>query len=369
MKLKNNIKILTWFNFFTDFRLYAPIAIIYFSQRTDSFALGMSIFGVASLSAALFELPTGVLSDYIGRKRTIILGSVAAAFSVLCYALGFSYWVLIIGAVFEGLARSFYSGNNEALLHETLSETGEEEAYHHYHGKLSGMFQIALGISALVGGLLAVYSLSLVFWLSIIPQIFCIILSFIVIEPTRMVRESGNIYAHLSQSIKLFIKNPKLRLLSLSSIWGYGFGESQYQFRAAFVATVWPIWALGFAQMLTNIGATIGFFFAGRFIQKFGAAKMFFIGGIYSRIADIFSIFYVTIFSPVLMATSSPFYGIGSTAKSTLFQKEFTNEQRATMGSLNSFAGSLFFTLISFFVGLLADKFNPREALLILQFF
>lgn len=89
--LDKNIRLLTWFNFFTDFRLYAPVAIIYFSSVTGSFALGMSIFSVSSISAAFFELPTGIFSDYIGRTKTVIAGSIAAAISVFFYALGFSY--------------------------------------------------------------------------------------------------------------------------------------------------------------------------------------------------------------------------------------------------------------------------------------
>ena len=71
--MKQNIRILTWFTFFTDFKLYAPLAIIYFAQVSGSFALGMAIFSIARISSALFEIPTGVFSDRIGRKKTIIL--------------------------------------------------------------------------------------------------------------------------------------------------------------------------------------------------------------------------------------------------------------------------------------------------------
>jgi len=56
--MHRNIKVLTWFNFFTDFKLYAPIAILYFAQVSGSFALGMSIFAISTVSAAIFEIPT-----------------------------------------------------------------------------------------------------------------------------------------------------------------------------------------------------------------------------------------------------------------------------------------------------------------------
>jgi len=69
MQLKKNIKLLGWFNFFTDFVFFAPVAIIYFQKVTGSFALGMSIFSVAYVSSAIFEVPTGVVSDLLGRKK------------------------------------------------------------------------------------------------------------------------------------------------------------------------------------------------------------------------------------------------------------------------------------------------------------
>ena len=65
------IEILKWFNFFLDYKLYAPISIIYFTSITHSFALGMSIFSIEMVSSALLEIPTGVISDRIGRKKLL----------------------------------------------------------------------------------------------------------------------------------------------------------------------------------------------------------------------------------------------------------------------------------------------------------
>lgn len=143
MFIHKNIKILTWFNFLTDFRFYAPIAIIYFTKVTGSYALGMSIFSIAMISSAIFEVPTGVFSDYIGRKKTIILGSIASVICVTLYAIGGSYWMLVLGALIEGLSRAFYSGNNDALLYDALSDIGKRHEYHMYYGKTNSMFQFA----------------------------------------------------------------------------------------------------------------------------------------------------------------------------------------------------------------------------------
>lgn len=39
------------------------------------------------------------------------------------------------------------------------------------------------------------------------------------------------------------------------------------------------------------------------------------------------------------------------------------------MGSLNSLAGSLFFAVVAYLIGTLADRFNPAQALLFIQVF
>lgn len=365
---KRNIKLLAWFNFFTDFKLYGPLAIIYFSQVTGSYALGTSIFSAVMISSAIFEVPTGILSDFLGRKKTLALGALASAVSIVFYASALSYLVLLAGAVMEGLSRSLYSGNNEALLHDTLKQEGLEKNYHHFLGKLSSMFQIALAISALMGGIVAQFNFALVFWLSVIPQLICFALSLQIIEPKIHTKDqSGNIYKHLKESIVLFFKNPKLRLVSLSSILSYGFGEASYQFRGAFFISIWPIWAIGIAGMLSNLGATLGFYFSGKIIDRFGAFKSLFWGSIYNRLIDFVSLIFPSLFSPILMSTTSLHHGISNVAKSALMQKEFTDHQRATMGSLNAFGGSIFFAITAFGLGLVADKLNPVQALILLE--
>lgn len=366
--MQRNIKLLAWFNFFTDFRLYGPLAIIYFSQVTGSYALGTSIFSAVMISSALFEVPTGILSDFLGRKKTLALGALASAVSIVFYASALSYWLLLVGAVMEGLSRSLYSGNNEALLHDSLKQEGLERNYHNFLGKLSSMFQIALAISAVLGGIVAQFNFALVFWLSVIPQLICFVLSLQIIEPKIHTKDqSGNIYKHLKESIVLFFKNPKLRLVSLSSILSYGFGEASYQFRGAFFVSVWPIWAIGIAGMLSNLGAFLSYYFSGKVIDKFGAFKSLFLGSVYSRFIDFVSLIFPSLFSPILMSTTSIHHGVSNVAKSSLMQKEFSDHQRATMGSLNAFGGSIFFAVTAFFLGLAADRFNPPQAMILLE--
>ena len=73
---------------------------------------------------------------------------------------------------------------------------------------------------------------------------------------------------------------------------------------------------------------------------------------------------YPTIATPLINSMTSFGFGTGIVAQSSLLQKEFSDEQRATMSSLTSLASSLFFAIAAFLLGGWADKVGPTYALL-----
>ena len=363
MSVQRNIRLLAWFNFWLEFRPYAPIAILYFSQVTGSYAFGMSIFSATRLSQFLFEVPTGVFSDLVGRKRTIIFGAIAGMLSLVFYVIGGTYLALLIGAFSEGLARALFSGNNEAFLHDTLKQMGKPEAYQEFLGKTSSMPMIALGISAVIGSLIAAISFQWVMWLSIVPTLFALFISLRFIAPQVHMEESISAYAHLRIALQNIVQNVRLRTLSAASILSFAVGESAWVFRSAFISMLWPVWALGIAQMLGDASAAIGFYFAGRIIRRFGEFRLLIGGMSFSLVVNLFALLVPTVISPALTALNSVFYGVNNVATSGLIQREFTNEQRATMGSLNSFVGSIAFAVFSVLLGALADRIGVIPAL------
>ncbi len=81
-------------------------------------------------------------------------------------------------------------------------------------------------------------------------------------------------------------------------------------------------------------------------------------GSIFAHTINIIAFAFVTILSPIISILGSPIFGISETAKSTLFQKEFTDKQRATMGSLNALA--IPFKLNGTVLGLVSNEFSSQ---------
>jgi len=365
--MERNIKLLALFNFFTDFKFHSAVLILYFVKMTGSFTLAMSLFSVVMVSAALFEVPTGIFSDKIGRRKTVIIGALSATLSAIFYAIGHSYLPLFIGALAEGLSRSWYSGNNDALLYDSLNQTGKKEAFAHYLGKTGSMFQLALMIGAVAGSVLAQWSFTIIMWLSVIPQICCFIISLFLQEPKNITKGKTNIFSHIKISAFHLWNNKRLKLLSIQDIMSFGIGESSFQFGAAFINTLWPVWAIGFSKMISYGGAFISYWFSGKIIRKMGEYNILIISNIYTRVANVIAYGLPTVFSPVLMASSSIWYGVKQVSVSTLMQKEYTQEQRATLASMSSFFGSLFYGIFAPIIGLVADSYGPAKALLMVQ--
>ena len=99
----------------------------------------------------LFEVPTGIVADTIGRRVSYLLGTVTLAVSTLLYVLLWQveapFWQWAVVSILIGLGFTFFSGAVEAWLVDALTATG-------FTGQLEEVFgrgQIVTGIGMLTG--------------------------------------------------------------------------------------------------------------------------------------------------------------------------------------------------------------------------
>jgi MFS family permease len=99
----------------------------------------------------LFEVPTGIVADTIGRRVSYLLGTLTLMASTFLYVLLWQIeaplWEWAIASMLLGLGFTFFSGAVEAWLVDALTATG-------YTGELETVFgrgQIVSGTAMLVG--------------------------------------------------------------------------------------------------------------------------------------------------------------------------------------------------------------------------
>jgi MFS family permease len=361
-----NIRLLGWFNFCNDFRIYGPVMVVYFAHVTGSYADGVLILAIAKVSSSLFELPTGVFSDYVGRRMTMLGGQIANIACIAAYAIAPSFAVLAVGAALEGLSWSLFSGNQDAFLYDTLKDENREAEYAEHQGRLSAMFQSALALSAAISALLLIwYPFRLLFWLSLLPQVLGLAIGLFTIEPKRHGREiETNLLAHLREAMAAFARDWMLREVSLAAMVGFALGEAKHMFYPAYFTVLWPAWGLGIASMLTHAFGALGFRAAGGLIRRLRELPLLLWSNLLSIVFGISATAIPTIASPAISALAAFPYGPSVVAQVSLMQKAFTHRQRATMGSLVSLGGNMLYAFAVFGLGAFADRVGPQYALL-----
>ena len=99
----------------------------------------------------LFEVPTGIVADTIGRRVSYLLGTVTLTVSTFLYVLLWQmeapFWEWALASMLLGLGFTFFSGAVEAWLVDALTATG-------FTGQMETVFgrgQIVTGVGMLTG--------------------------------------------------------------------------------------------------------------------------------------------------------------------------------------------------------------------------
>jgi len=99
----------------------------------------------------LFEVPTGIVADTVGRRASYLLGTVTLTASTFLYVFLWQieapFWEWAIASMLLGLGFTFFSGAVEAWLVDALTATG-------FTGELETVFgrgQIVTGVAMLTG--------------------------------------------------------------------------------------------------------------------------------------------------------------------------------------------------------------------------
>jgi len=138
----------------TLFKLHAGLDIFQVMLTNAAFTLGMVVF----------EIPTGVVADTLGRRVSLLLCIATLFVSTLLYVTiawqGWGFWPFVFTSVFLGLGYTFYTGAVDAWLVDALKASGYTEPLEPVFAKGQMVFGAAMLVGTLGGGLLGQINLS-----------------------------------------------------------------------------------------------------------------------------------------------------------------------------------------------------------------
>ena len=367
--IERNIKLLKIDNFLGGLYALSMVLVIYFESITKSYAEAMLIFSISSIVKVIMEIPAGIFSDKIGRKKTMILSSFLFFITTLIWASASTFdsvILLYVGAIIFGGSDAFLSGTNEALMYETMDQLNKQDEFDILFSKSCGWLQMGFVCSSIIAALIIYfYDINVLAWVSIIPMFVSFCVAFMYVEPA--ICKDRNEITSLKmfvQSMKEIYSNKKTFLFSLLDILEEALGFSCHRFEVIYFNTLIPLWVVNLARLLKQVTGVVSFFVVSK-IKAIGAKKILF-GSMFGNVfVRILGVVLDNVLTPFIMSTVNLFYGTAETVRKDILQHEFTAKQRATMGSIVSFFSSIVMAVLMYVLGFIADVYTPYCAICI----
>ncbi|MYW66316.1 MFS transporter [Streptomyces sp. SID8379] len=142
------------FLFWLPAGFYIPVQVLLLTERGVSLATIAALFAVHSLTAAALELPTGGLSDVLGRRAVLAASGVLTVAALALTAFGTAVWVFALAMVLKGAARALNSGPAEAWYVDTVhAHEGPDAELRPGLARGGAAGAVALAVGTLCGGL------------------------------------------------------------------------------------------------------------------------------------------------------------------------------------------------------------------------
>jgi len=118
-----------------------------------------------TLGSMVFEIPTGVVADTVGRRVSLLLCLVTLFVTTLLYVAiawrGWGFWAFMWVSVFLGLGYTFYTGAVDAWLVDALQATGYAEPLEPVFARGQMAFGVGMLVGTIGGGFLGQIHLSI----------------------------------------------------------------------------------------------------------------------------------------------------------------------------------------------------------------
>lgn len=239
---------------------------------------GLDIFQVMVVNAffaagmVIFEVPTGVVADTIGRKASFLLCISTLFVTTLLYVVaaeqGWGAWGFAGISVLIGLGFTFFTGAVEAWLVDALDHTRYDRPREHVFARGQAIFSGAMLVGTVGGGFLGQINLSWPYAARaalLVPTFF---ISFLFMKELGFESRPLRVSSFGSEARKIFIEGikfgwnqPVLRFCMLGSfVEGLFFIYGWYSWQRYFLDLLAKelVWVAGIVAALMSVSMILG---------------------------------------------------------------------------------------------------------------
>lgn len=383
-----------FYGFLKNLKFFEPFFILFLLEKDLSFTQVALLYSVREIIIYITEIPTGIIADALGRKRTMVFSFGFYIISFLLFYSSNNFGFLMIAMIFFAFGDSFRTGTHKAMIFEYLNIKSWQSQKVQYYGGTRSCSQIGSAISSVIAAALVFLTKNydIVFLVSIIPFFLDILL--IISYPKELdgdvvsfkFTELLNVFKKIIKELFLNLKQKeKLKiLLNVSSYSGYFKQTKDYlQYIIQTLAVTVPL-IVGITQK-QQTAVFIGIAFFVIYLLTSSASKnsakikslfpdsnkalnqLLFLGVITGFVGGIFfhySIYGLSILFFVFMYLIENFrkpIGIAYVAEN------FSSKSLATTLSVESLTKTIFASLVAIVLGFFADIFGVGIALSIVS--
>jgi MFS family permease len=369
LAFEGNIRKSYLYRFLMNFQLWWPIWVIYLlRERHLSFTQITLLDTPFFILIVLAEIPTGAVADRFGRRTSLMFASTLFAVAVFVFGMAQNYAVILVSYTAWGLAQTFQSGADAAILYDSLKQIGREDDFQEINGRLWAITSFAVLIAMLIGAPLAsLTSLSFPILLSAGVGLMAVPVAASMHEPRHSEEASeGDYFKTIVAGLRDVWNTPPLRYIILFSaivfmstfaplvflqpfLTRHGVGISSLGWWQAPVRAAGILSALGTARWIARVGQR------GAFL-----AMPLALGGCYLALAGIDHAWVYVAFLPCGMVA-----GMQNPVLATYINRRIPSARRATILSVQSVIGSMMLAAMEPTAGFVTDHVGMRAMFLL----
>lgn len=343
-----------------------PVIVLFYRSNDMTMQDIFTLKAIYSFTLMFFEIPTGYFADMLGRRTSILLGSILGVAGFLIYSFSFGFMQFVLAEIILGISLSLVSGADSAMLYDTLKSGNQSDKYTRIEGKISSAGNFAEAAAGIIGGLLAVYSLRTPFFVQTVVAAIAIPAALVLREPEVVSKQLKTGLRQIPKIMKeVFHNNKKLKwTILLSSAIGASTLTMAWFAQPYFIMAGMDVAWFGIVWAILNITAGLGALNAWRFELRIGAKSMV------TLIVVILASSFITMsFAPILpgfliLLVFYIFRGLATPTLRNYINNHTESEVRATVMSLRNFIIRFIFAVLGPFFGWLTDSFSLHTALM-----
>ncbi len=182
--LERNLKLYPWFAMSLESLFWAPVFFLLFSSKFP-IAQVLQLEGIYYLAVVILEVPSGYVSDRLGRRPTLIASALFLALSYILFFIGDSFDVFLVAKILMAIGFAFKSGADVSFHYDSHQALGRTDRFGDAEARVASLnFRGAAG-AALIGGFAGMGDLSFPFAFSAIASFGAMGMMAICTEPTR----------------------------------------------------------------------------------------------------------------------------------------------------------------------------------------